>query len=114
MNESAIATIKKKLLTRKKELEGELTRLSREHIPDRQSPDPSDQASASTLEDLNISLQNTEHGEYRMIIRALEMIDEGVYGICSDCGQAISEKRLQLYPNVTRCLACQEAAEERG
>jgi DnaK suppressor protein len=108
-----LASIKKRLIKRKQELEADLARLSREQFADKQSPDPSDQASASTLEDVTISLQNTEHDEYRRILKALEMIDEGTYGVCSDCGQPISEKRLQLYPNATRCLACQEAAEER-
>lgn len=114
MNDSVIAAIKEKLLKRKAELEVELTRLSQEQFGDRQSPDPSDQALASTLEDVNISLQNNEHDEYVMILKALAMINAGTYGICIDCSQPISEKRLQLYPNVTRCLACQEAAEEKS
>ncbi len=114
MNDIVIAAIKERLLKRKAELEVELTRLSREQFGDRQSPDPSDQASASSLEDVNISLQNNEHDEYVMILKALSMIEAGTYGICIDCGQPISEKRLQLYPNVTRCLACQEAVEEKS
>ena len=47
-----------------------------------------------------------------MINNALEMIDNGTYGICTECGNPISEKRLMLFPNATRCLACQEALEE--
>lgn len=73
--------------------------------------DPIDQAILSNIEDLNISIQKNERDEYRMILRALEMIDSDTYGICTDCGGAISEKRLQLYPNATRCISCQEAYE---
>lgn len=109
---SGIAAIKKKLLLRKMELEDELKRLSREKVSDDQIPDPADQISISTMEDLNISLQNTEMDEYTRILQALKLIDEGRYGICMDCQQPISEKRLQLYPNATRCLACQEVYEE--
>jgi DnaK suppressor protein len=113
VNNTTLASIKKRLIARKMEIEADLTRLSREHFAERAAADPTDQASVSTLEDLNISVQNNEHDEYLMIIKALEMIDEGTYGICSDCEQPISEKRLQLYPNATRCLSCQEAAEEK-
>jgi DnaK suppressor protein len=111
---SNIAQIKKKLLTRKLELDQDLARLSRERVADDQVSDPTDQASASTLEELNISLQNQELEEYAMILKALDMIEKGTYGTCTDCGIAISEKRLTLFPNATRCLACQEAREERG
>jgi DnaK suppressor protein len=110
---SNVTQIKNKLLVRKQELEDELSRLSREKFSDEQMPDPADQASVSTMEDLNISLQNNERGEYEMILKALAMIEQGTYGICSECGNSISEKRLLLYPNATRCLACQEAIEER-
>ncbi len=39
------------------------------------------------------------------------MIESGTYGVCAECGQPISEKRLSVYPNTTRCLPCQEAYE---
>lgn len=110
---SDLAKIKAKLLARKHELEDELSRLSREKFSDEQIADPADQASVSTMEDLNVSLQNNERAEYEMILKALTMLEQGTYGICSDCGVAIAEKRLSLYPNATRCLACQEALEER-
>lgn len=109
-----VALIKKKLLARKQELEADLTRLSREKVIDDQVQDPADQAMAANLEEINISLQNNERDEYAMIVKALDMIDQGTYGKCVDCGQPISEKRLMMYPNATRCIGCQEAREERG
>ena len=75
--------------------------------------DSGDQASSSSLETLRISLQDAELEEYNRILKALQMIDEGTYGMCFDCGQPISEKRLKLYPNATRCLSCQEQLEEK-
>jgi len=107
-----VERIKEQLESRKLELEKDILRLSRETEGAGQAADPSDVASASTLEEVNISLQNTEWDEYDRICKALKMIEDGSYGICSDCEQTISPKRLQLYPNATRCLACQEAAEE--
>jgi DnaK suppressor protein len=110
---TSLDQIKKKLIKRKSELEEVLNQLGKDTVYDEQTADPSDQASVSTLEDINISLQNTEREEYTRILKALEMLEDGSYGVCIDCGQPISEKRLQLYPNAARCIICQEAAEEK-
>ena len=81
--------IKEKLLARKRELEEGLQRLAedRASVEAEEVQDPLDQA------------------------RALSMIEAGTYGTCSDCQQRISEKRLELYPNATRCIGCQELRE---
>lgn len=106
--------VKNQLLKRKNELEEILINLSQEKISDDQVQDLGDQALTSTMEAIRGSYQNTEHEEYNMILRALKAIDEGTYGICIDCSQPISEKRLKYYPNAQRCLACQEAIESPG
>jgi len=81
-------------------------------MSDGQVQDVGDQALSSIMESLRSSMQSAEVDEYRRIIKAIEMIDKGVYGICEDCGQAIPEKRLKMFPNAIRCLICQEVAEE--
>lgn len=105
--------IKQALLNRRQELELQLQALSMEKISDDQVQDPGDQALSSTMENLRNSLQDTELREYNRILEALEKIKEGTYGMCIDCGGDISEKRLLSYPNAARCLACQEAYEDR-
>ena len=107
-----LEAIKKTLLQRKQDLEQELTRLSQEKFSDDQVQDPGDQALSSTMEMLNLSLQDTERAEYKRIVQALEKIEDGTYGICVDCGNPISEKRLNSFPNASRCISCQEAFEE--
>lgn len=37
---------------------------------------------------------------------ALKRIDDGEYGFCTDCGEAIETKRLELDPSVPRCMSC--------
>ncbi|OGB97418.1 hypothetical protein A3F06_02875 [candidate division TM6 bacterium RIFCSPHIGHO2_12_FULL_36_22] len=106
--------IQQELLRRKAALEQDLIRLSNEKLSDDQVQDAGDQAFTLTMEALRASLQNTENEEYNRIIKALEAIDEGTYGICVDCGSEISEKRLKHYPNASRCIACQEQAEALG
>jgi RNA polymerase-binding transcription factor len=109
-----LEAIRKDLLARKQEIEEKLNELYRDNYPTGHVQDTGDQALAATLEELKISLHNTELEEYHRIIKALQMIDSGSYGICIECGLPISEKRLKMFPNTTRCLVCQEAIEEKG
>ncbi len=100
------------LLQRKIDLEQELIELSQQKFSDGQVEDPGDQALSSTMESLKVSLQDTERQELGRIVQALQKLDDGTYGICMDCGQPISERRLNSYPNAARCISCQEAFEE--
>ena len=36
------------------------------------------------------------------------------YGICEDCGKAIETERLEVKPDATLCLTCQQKAEQRA
>lgn len=107
-----LKSIEETLLVRKKELEAELARLYAEEGNDGQVQDPGDQAMTAIFESLKSSLQNNELEEYRMIVKALEQIKKGEYGMCVDCAQPISAKRLESYPNAARCVMCQEAEED--
>ena len=108
-----LKNIQDRLIKRKWELEEKLTSMSKEQISDGQVQDPGDQALTATMESLRMSLQDAEIDEYRRIVSALKKISDGTYGICMDCGNAISEKRLQTFPDTTRCLTCQELFEGR-
>ena len=105
--------VKKALTERLHELEEKLHQLTHEKISDDQVQDPGDQALSSTMETLRSSLQDTELADFNCIVRALEKIQDGSYGVCTDCGGDISSKRLNSYPNAERCLVCQEDFEDR-
>lgn len=113
LKKTELEKIKKELLERKKTIEQELQHLSSEKMSDTQSQDDGDQVVSVTMESLRNSLQDAEYGEYTMIVAALEAIDAGTYGICQECGEDISTKRLKHYPNARRCVPCQEKAEEQ-
>jgi DnaK suppressor protein len=99
-------------MAHKIELEEELSRLPQERFSDDQVQDPGDQALSSTMESLRSSIQDAKLGEYNRLVKALSMIEQGTYGVCADCSNPISDKRLKMYPDATRCIACQEAFEE--
>jgi DnaK suppressor protein len=44
------------------------------------------------------------------IQRALEKIDDGSYGTCDNCGQAIAEGRLRAAPESVLCIDCARSA----
>ncbi len=37
---------------------------------------------------------------------AEDRLDDGTYGICSECGSPIPAERLEALPTTTRCIAC--------
>ena len=51
--------------------------------------------------------------ELRDVEAARRRLDDGSYGICTDCGEPIPRERLLAQPIALRCTACQLAAENR-
>ena len=46
-----------------------------------------------------------------LIASALERIDDGSFGECEDCGEAMSFAQLHDSPTDTRCLSCQHCCD---
>jgi RNA polymerase-binding transcription factor DksA len=46
-------------------------------------------------------------------IDALRRIQDGTYGVCSDCGRRIPAARLEIKPESARCVACQTEYERQ-
>ena len=42
---------------------------------------------------------------------ALRRMDEGSYGLCISCGEPLPIERLEILPQVARCMPCQRVAE---
>jgi len=51
-------------------------------------------------------LGNAELLESRMIKAALVRVAEGEYGYCVDCGDKITEERLDVLPATPKCRKC--------
>ena len=45
------------------------------------------------------------------IKEALERLEEGTFGICEECGEEVSERRLEARPVATRCIDCKRKQE---
>lgn len=73
--------------------------------------DSGDQALVDLEREMGISLQEMRNRERQLIDDALDSVDEGTYGICADCGDEISEKRLHALPFARLCVECQSKRE---
>ena len=73
--------------------------------------DAADQAVQSYQKEL-LFLQGTQgHTQLAQVRNALERLEEGTFGECLQCGEAIGEKRLEAVPWTPHCIACQEKIE---
>lgn len=59
-----------------------------------------------------IKIKENEEKLLEEIDEALDRIDEGSYGICTDCGMLIKEKRLAAMPCAIRCIDCKSKYEK--
>ena len=45
--------------------------------------------------------------------RALARMEDGTFGVCASCGQAIGKARLQAFPRATLCVTCKQREDRR-
>lgn len=65
-----------------------------------------DRASASTHQALKLKIRTRESRLIKKVKQALERLDNGTYGICDECEEQISIKRLEARPVTTKCIDC--------
>jgi RNA polymerase-binding protein DksA len=75
---------------------------------------PGDTASELSDTDREVALIEAAGDQRAQVKAALARIEDGSYGTCVDCGQPISETRLQVRPEAARCVQCQTKAEARA
>ena len=75
--------------------------------------DQADVGSTTLERDHEMSLANNARDMLNQIEFALTRIDDGTYGVCENCGNAIGKGRLQAFPRATLCVSCKEREERR-
>lgn len=97
---------------RKKKIEDRIAELT-EHM--QKLSDDLDQPLPAHLEDQAIDLEDDEvlegigrahQQEVRLLGTALKRIEQGTYGICHNCGESISQARLDAVPYAQICRNC--------
>jgi DnaK suppressor protein len=74
-------------------------------------PDEMDLASSEYLQSFTFRLRGREKSFLDKINKALIKIEEGNFGICEECSEEISMKRLEARPETTLCIRCKEDQE---
>jgi DnaK suppressor protein len=115
MDASALARYRARLLTLKAEIIGEG---DVDIEPGRQDPasvgsDEDDQPLAEMSQSIASSRNRARTDVLERIVAALARIDDepATFGLCAECEEPISAKRLDLMPYVELCVECQQAQD---
>ena len=111
-SEAFIRKVKDKLVNRKAEILQQLADAHASPISS-QVKDIGDEALSASMGKLQSSLEQTEIEEINSIDAALARLGRGEYGICVDCGDPISDRRLEHSAYAARCIVCQEELEHQ-
>ncbi|MFO7576585.1 MAG: TraR/DksA family transcriptional regulator [Pelovirga sp.] len=76
--------------------------------------DIGDMSANSYHQDVLMSLSQTQRARIRDIDAALERIEQGAYGICAACEEAIPARRLEVRPFSRYCVDCKLDVEKFG
>jgi DnaK suppressor protein len=83
----------------------------REGLTIERTPDALDEVQFATARELSTRDLERESSLLRQVRAALDRINEGSYGVCLECEEEISQKRLNAVPWATLCIACQEQSD---
>ena len=76
-----------------------------------ETQDVADQAVESYQKELLFSQGTDRHEQLSLVRMALERLQDGGFGECQHCGNAIGMKRLEALPWTPFCIDCQEKIE---
>lgn len=115
MDKRKMRSFRDRLLDRREGLVGQVQAAelySRERDAEA-TQDPADMAANAYTKELLVSMSDNDRQLLNSIDEALERIEEGDYGKCARCGEALPEKRLEAVPWARHCIRCQDL-QERG
>jgi RNA polymerase-binding protein DksA len=72
-----------------------------------------DTATETYDRELDYTLEENSEHVLADIDAALKRIEEGTYGICTNCGEPIAVERLEALPWATLCIDCKRDRERR-
>jgi RNA polymerase-binding transcription factor DksA len=76
--------------------------------------DEVDDIQATASRDIGLATRGLLVKRMNRLSDALRRLHDGEYGVCMECGAAVSAARLQVMPEAQTCVRCQEAIERRG
>jgi len=83
-------------------------------IDETEVQDEAEQSEADIQNELEFALLQMRGETLARIAEALDRLDAGQYGDCTECGHPIRAERLRALPFATRCLSCEQHREARS
>ena len=74
-------------------------------------PDPTDRAALEADRNFMLRIRDRESKLIKKIKRALNRIEDKVFGICEKCGEEVSFERMKARPVTTQCIECKTKEE---
>jgi DnaK suppressor protein len=114
MKKDRLAVFKKRLLEKQRQLVDEVgkTALYGKDQDDDSIKDLGDQANTAYTREFFFELGNGDRRLLRDVMSALQKIEDGSFGACERCGEAIGDKRLDALPFARHCIDCQRLIEQ--
>lgn len=84
----------------------------REGIAIERSADASDEAQYAVDREVSTWVLDSESCQLAAVRLALQRIEDGTYGTCQRCEEAIGAKRLRAVPWACYCIRCQEYVDK--
>lgn len=100
------------LLRKRAELERSVRQ--REGLAVEKCPDLLDEVQSAAEREIVVLSRDLESGLLREVRSALERVNDGSFGLCLNCEEPISPRRLHAVPWASHCLRCQEAADQEN
>jgi len=112
MSAASDEALRAELMQKKQELTERLGRISANL---RRGYEADSKERAKELEDNEVvdALGNEARTEIAKISAALQRLDSGDYGTCTECGMPVEAGRLKVYPYADECIDCAEFDEKR-
>jgi len=115
MKKERLASFKKRLLEKHDQLAdgaGRAAVYGKGDQEDDSIKDLGDQANNAYTREFFFELGNGDRRLLRDVVAALEKIDDGSFGNCERCCEAIGDKRLEALPFARHCIDCQRVIEQ--
>jgi DnaK suppressor protein len=106
---------RRELLREQSELQEQLEHLrSTEYESIGHSSHMAEDATEAFEQTVGVALRRKIEASLDRSVRALQKLDDGIYGICESCGARIDRARLKALPSAARCIDCQARREYNG
>jgi DnaK suppressor protein len=115
MNTQQLAEFQRLLLEKKREIieHAEKSYDDIKTVEKERAVDELDEATEAFNESMAIRFQDRERRLLSKVMKALEKIENGTFGICESCEEDISIERLWARPVTTKCVRCKEEEERQ-